>query len=242
MMEAITEYTELFGFGEPTGIGLNESRGRVESREQHPDYRLGHALNAAIGQGRTLVTVLQLAMAYAAIANRGTLYQPQVVRRVETADGDVVREFDPVVRRRLDISDEHWDLVIDALIGVVSDPDGTAHEQALLDLEVGGKTGTAEVPPSSPPSGQIPRRLSRWFFNRDHGWFAGFAPARDPQIAVAVLIEHGGTGGRSAAPVALRILRDYFQEVAPLESTVVGVSDDAGPDGAGREINEGEEE
>jgi penicillin-binding protein 2 len=230
MHPAITEYANLFGLGERTGLGMGEASGQIDSVERHGDeYRTGHSLNAAIGQGLTTVTVLQLAMAYAAIANRGTLYQPQIVRRVESAEGGVVREIDPVVRRRLNISPEHFAIVTEALIGVVHHPNGTAHEQALEDLEVGGKTGTAEVPHTAPPA-QIPSRLSRWFFNRDHGWFAGFAPAENPEIAIAVLIEHGGTGGRSAAPVAMRIFRDYYHEIAPLQNEGTQPADDVEED------------
>lgn len=222
MMENIAEYAHNFGFGEPTRLGMGEARGRVDSRDQHREYRLGHALNAAIGQGRTLVTVLQLTMAYAAIANGGRLYRPQLVRRIESADGTVIRDFPPEIRRRLNVSPEHLALITSALIGVVHNPNGTAYTPDMGGLEVAGKTGTAEVPHARPPSGHPPGRLGRWFFNRDHGWFAGFAPARDPQIAVAVLIEHGGSGGRSAAPVALRIFRDYFQEIAPLQNNPGG--------------------
>ncbi len=232
MMENIAHYARDFGFGEPTDLGLGDARGRVDTRDQHREYRLGHALIAAIGQGRTLVTVLQLAMAYAAVANRGSLYRPQIIRRVESADGTVVRDFPPEVRHRLEISAEHLAIITSALVGVVHDPSGTAYAPEMHGFDVAGKTGTAEVPHTRPPSGQTPRRLGRWFFNRDHGWFAGFAPASDPQIAVAVLIEHGGTGGRSAAPVALRIFRDYFQEVAPVQPVAIegDVQEQAGPE------------
>ena len=74
---------------------MGDRPGRVDSRDQHPEYRLGHALNAAIGQGTTMVTVLQMALAYAAIANRGTLYYPQILHRVESAEGGLVREIPP---------------------------------------------------------------------------------------------------------------------------------------------------
>lgn len=218
MMDAITHYAHHFGFGEPTNLHLGDRSGRVDSRDQHAEFRLGHALIAGIGQGRTLVTVLQMALAYAAVANRGTLYAPQILLRVESAEGEVIRNFPPRINHQLDISPEHLAIVTEALMGVVSNPLGTAHEQQLEDLEVAGKTGTAEVPHTRPTASTTNRRLDRWFFNRDHGWFAGFAPARDPQIAIAVIIEHGGSGGRSAAPVAMRIFSHYFREIAPLHS------------------------
>ena len=214
MMDSIARYARTFGFGQPTGIGMSEASGRVDTREQHEEYRLGHALNAAIGQGRTLVTVLQLAMAYAAVANGGTLYEPQVVRRVESADGSVVHEYSPRILQQLGFAPENLQVIVEAMIGVVHSPLGTAHVVDVGGLEIAGKTGTAEVPRRRATTTPVPSRLGSWFFNRDHAWFAGFAPARDPEIAVAVLIEHGGTGGRSAAPVAMRIFRDYFETAA----------------------------
>ncbi len=217
MMNTITHHANLFGFGRITGMGMGETSGGVDSRENHPEFRLGHALNAAIGQGQTVVTVLQLAMAYGAIANRGTLYEPRVVRRIEGTDGSVVEDIKPRVNRRLNIVPEHLDVLIEAMIGVVASEGGTAHEHEIEGIDVAGKTGTAEVPRNPPPSGVNARGPRRWFFNRAHGWFAGFAPAHRPEIAIAVLIEHGGAGGRSAAPVAMRIFRDYFQEIAPLQ-------------------------
>jgi len=230
MMDQIAHHAGIFGFGRLSGVGLGEVRGRIDSRDQHTEFRLGHALNSAIGQGRTQVTVLQLAMAYAAIANGGTLYQAQLTRRIESVDGEVVHEYSPRIQRELSVSDSHLEFLTEALIGVVADRTGTAHEQALEGLDVAGKTGTAEVPRRRTPTVTGDERLGAWFFNRDHGWFAGFAPAEDPQIALAILIEHGGTGGRSAAPVAMRIFRDYFDGIAPGQDSAAedeGDADDA---------------
>jgi penicillin-binding protein 2 len=206
-----------FGFGVKTGIGINpEARGRMPTRAWYArrykgdGFRGGFTLLAAIGQGATAVTVMQLALAYAALANDGTLYQPQVVRSIETSSGTTVQEFPPRVRRVLDTNPAQLALIKQALRGVVADPKGTAYaSEALQGIEVAGKTGTAQVAHVTPRSVD-PKR--EWYFNRDHAWFAGYAPAKAPEIAIVVLVEHGGGGGKNAAPVALRVV-DAWQKL-----------------------------
>jgi penicillin-binding protein 2 len=201
-----------FGFGVATGIGVNpEARGRMPTRGWYTRrykeaFRGGFTVLSAIGQGATTVTVLQLALAYAALANGGTVYQPQVVRSIETSDGTVVQEFPPRVRRIADVTAEHLSLVKTALRGVVDHKDGTAYAERIEGVDVAGKTGTAQVSHVT-PRGIDPDRV--WYFNRDHAWFAGYAPAASPEIAIVVLIEHGGGGGKNAVPVAMRVIRDW---------------------------------
>lgn len=103
------------------------------------------ALNTAIGQGDANVTPLQLAVVYAAIGNGGHVYQPQVVERVETPEGQVVQRFDPILVRDVPMTDEQHTLIVDALTAVVSEPGGTAFRSRLADVVVAGKTGTAQV-------------------------------------------------------------------------------------------------
>ena len=120
-----------------------------------------------------------------------------------------IEEFEPRMRRRVTVSREHLAYVIDGLYGVVNDPAGTAYDVRIDDgVPVAGKTGTAQVQRRTPRAGEDPRRS--WFHNRDHAWFAGFAPAGDPEVVVVVIIEHGGGGGKNAAPVALQILQEYL--------------------------------
>jgi len=201
-----------FGFGVTTGIGVNpEARGRMPTRGWYTRrykeaFRGGFTVLSAIGQGATTVTVLQLALAYAALANGGTVYQPQVVRSIETSDGTVVQEFPPRVRRLVDVKPEHLGMVKTALRGVVDDRHGTAYAERIEGVDVAGKTGTAQVSHVT-PRGVDPDRV--WYFNRDHAWFAGYAPAASPEIAIVVLIEHGGGGGKNAVPVAMRVIRDW---------------------------------
>ncbi len=213
-LDRINRYAQFFGLGQRSGIGINtEANGFLASREwyeqQHERFRVGFTLNTAIGQGNTRVTLLQLAMVYAAIANGGTLYVPQLVESVQEPDGTIVEEFEPRVRRRVQISPEHLTYVIDGLYGVVNDPNGTAYD-ARIDggVPIAGKTGTAQVQRRSRRPGEEQRR--QWYFNRDHAWFAGFAPAGAPEVALVVLVEHGGGGGRYAAPIASQILQDYL--------------------------------
>src|SRR5690606_18194308 len=114
-------------------------------------------LNTAIGQGSTRVTLLQLALSYAAIANGGTLYAPQLVERVTEPDGRVIEEFAPRVRRRLDVDRDDLTYVIDGLYGVVNDPNGTAFEARVEGgVPVAGKTGTAQVARYNPRPGEDP--------------------------------------------------------------------------------------
>ena len=201
-----------FGFGVKTGIGVNpEARGRMPTRGWYTRrykeaFRGGFTVLSAIGQGATTVTVLQLALAYAALANGGTVYQPQVVRSIETSDGTVVQDFPPRVRRMVDLEQSHLTLVKSAMQGVVLDKHGTGYGGRIPGVDLAGKTGTAQVSHVTPRSVDPNRE---WYFNRDHAWFAGYSPALSPEIAIVVLIEHGGGGGKNAVPVAMRVVRDW---------------------------------
>jgi penicillin-binding protein 2 len=201
-----------YGFGVKTGIGINpEARGRMPTRSWYTRrykeaFRGGFTLLSAIGQGATTVTVLQLALAYAALANGGTLYQPQVVRSIETSDGTVVQDFPPRVRRLIEPDQEQLGWVKSALEGVVTEKLGTAYKERSPGVDMAGKTGTAQVSHVT-PRGVDPGKV--WYFNRDHAWFSGYAPSRSPEIAIVVLVEHGGGGGKNAVPIAMRVVRDW---------------------------------
>jgi penicillin-binding protein 2 len=174
-------------------------------------WRVGDALNASIGQGDTAASVLQVATAYAAIANGGTLYQPQVARALINADGSPAREFAPVVTGTLDVPAEDLAFLRRALRGVIDD--GTARKPfegfPLDQVPVAGKTGTGEV-----------------FGRQATSWFASFAPADDPRYAVVIMVSQGGTGaGTSGASVkgiyeALFGVRDG--QADPARSVLIG--------------------
>jgi penicillin-binding protein 2 len=166
------------------------------------------ALNAAIGQGDVNVTPLQLALMYSAVANGGALYQPQVVRRVESPEGGLVEAFGPKLVRTVEMTEDQRHVLVDALKAVVNEPGGTAFYSRLGDVTVAGKTGTAQVA----RLGQVRLKAEQMgYWERDHAWFAAFAPADDPEVTVVVLNEHSGFGAASAAPTAAAILKKYFE-------------------------------
>ena len=215
-MDRIAKIGLEFGFGQKTGLGTNpEAAGRMPTRawyaQHYRQFRQGFTLNAAIGQGATTVSVLQLALAYAALANGGTLYEPQIVRAVETADGTIVQDFSPRVRRRVAARSEDMTLIKRALWEVVNSDRGTAYRERLPGIDVAGKTGTAQVSHRTVRAGEDTKI---WYFNRDHAWFTGYAPAAAPEISLAVLIEHGGAGGKYAAPVVFQVARAFEQQKA----------------------------
>ena len=217
-LERINRYAKAFGFAARTGIGVNsEAKGFLATREWYAEhygqFRIGYTLNTAIGQGNTRVTVLQLALAYAAIANGGSLYVPQVVQNIRSPDGSLSETFQPRMKREVGVAPGHLDLMRRALIDVVQDESGTAYRARNKEgVRVAGKTGTAQVVSRKGRSGES---SSAWYIDRSHGWFAGFAPAEDPQVAFAVLVEHGGSGGASAAPIATAVMQRYLTEIEP---------------------------
>lgn len=217
-MDRIAQMAFEFGLGHRSGIGINmETPGFIPTRawyaQNYPgQWRIGHTLNTAIGQGNVRVTVLQLAMAYAALANGGTLFVPKLVERVESPDGTVVQRFPPTVRRQVAVDPRQLDMIRRALTDVVADRFGTAHGAQVSEVDVAGKTGTAQVSRIIRDPND-PRRS--WSSARDHAWFAGFAPAQAPEIAIVVLVEHGGSGGHEAAPVVTQVARDYFTRIRP---------------------------
>lgn len=218
MLDRLAKYGTELGLGAPTGVGFNGEEGGFlpteewyrEQKRRNPKaegFQVGQALNAVIGQGSTRVTLLQMATMYAAIANGGKLWLPQIVERVESSEGQVLEEFAPRVRRELGISADNLAIVRQALVGVVNESKGTAFKVRSKEIEVAGKTGTAQVHGRRTDSGG--------WESGDNAWFVGFAPAGRPRIAFAVLVEHGGHGGEVAAPVAMEIVDKYFETVAP---------------------------
>ncbi|MDB4982396.1 MAG: Cell division protein FtsI [Myxococcales bacterium] len=223
MMDRLAKYGADLGLGAPSGLGLNGEEGGFlpteewyrEQKRKNPKaegFQVGEALNAVIGQGSTRVTLLQMATMYAAIANGGKLWLPQIVDHVEAPDGEVVEEFPPRVRRELSVSQESLTFVRDALVGVVNEAKGTAFKVRSKEIEIAGKTGTAQV--------RGRRDATGGYESATHAWFVGFAPAARPRIALAVLVEHGGHGGEVAAPLAVEIVNNYFETVAPDQKPV----------------------
>ncbi len=213
-VDRLAFFARGFGLGRSTDLALaQEKPGLVptswwKERRMGEPWQRGETVSIAIGQGFNLTTPLQLAVGYAAIANGGNLIRPRLLLRVETRDGAVVDGPLPEVRGRVPVDPEHLTVVRDALRGVVNEPGGTGGRSRLPDVTVAGKTGTAQVVrlkhTEHLDEDEIPIRY------RDHAWFVAFAPFEEPEIVVAVLVEHGGHGGSAAAPIARRVLETHF--------------------------------
>ena len=215
-VDKIATYARAFGFGEPTGIELPGEKGGLiptkewKQRRFGEPWQMGETISISIGQGFNLVTPLQLATAYAALANGGTLFRPQIIKEIETTDGRVVKTFYPEVVRKIPLSAKHIEILNYGLWGAVNEPGGTGYAARRKEADVCGKTGTAQVVGLPPAEAKKRRPMQRRF--RDHAWFVAFAPYRNPEIVVAVFVEHAGHGGAAAAPVAKKVIDAFFLE------------------------------
>lgn len=215
-LDRIADVARQFGFGTPTNLGLNgDAGGRIPTKawyEQRSRYKIGYATNAATGQGDVEVSVLQMAMAYTALANSGTLYVPQVVDRVEASDGRPIVGYAPKVSREVRIPPDALDVWKRGMWKATNEKGGSAFDHGYVSIvPVMGKTGTAEIRTKARSKEEDKRDVAGYSPARSHAWFAGWAPAEDPEIVIVVLIEHGGSGGRVAWPVAKQILEGYFK-------------------------------
>ncbi|MCA9771858.1 MAG: penicillin-binding protein 2, partial [Myxococcales bacterium] len=218
-VNAIADVARSLGLGQATGIDLlGERSGLIPTREwkrghlNEPWYD-GETLPVSIGQGFVLTTPLQLALMTSAVANGGTVYSPHIVREVVDASGETIRRIVPKVVGRLEASPGDLRLVQDALKGVVNEVGGTGARARLPGIVVAGKTGTSQVISNRPrdESDRVrPEKEEIPLNERDHAWFVAYAPVENPEIAVAVLVEHGGGGGSVAAPIAQKILARHF--------------------------------
>ena len=218
-IDAIDSSLRIFGFGDRTGIDIDgENRGVVPSREwkrnnfsrrEDQTWFPGETVIAGIGQGYTTATPLQLAHATAILAAGARLKPRMVVAMQAAVSGDIV-EVDPVRLATLpEIDPRHWQRIRDAMIGVAEDPRGTARAAMLrTPYRVAGKTGTAQVISLAPDEEYDAEALEERL--RDHGLFIAFAPAENPTIAVAVVVENGGAGSGLPAQAARKILDVYL--------------------------------
>jgi penicillin-binding protein 2 len=217
-IDRLADVAREYGFGAPTNLGLNgDGAGRIPTKawyEARGRYMVGNATNAATGQGDVEVTVMQMAMAYAALANGGTLWVPQVVDRVEAADGSLITAFKPQPARKITTPPAVLDVWTRGMWKVVNELGGSAFEYARSDVvEIAGKTGTAEVKKHRKKDKQKEREVVGWNPAASHAWFAGWAPASDPEVVIVVLVEHGGSGGKVAGPIAKQILEGYWTRI-----------------------------
>ena len=207
-IDRLAEMCRRFGLGDVMGIGLQgEKKGLIPTTEWKlkrfgKRWIPGDTPPAAIGQGYVLMTPIQLVSMVATVANEGTVYRPHLVKQIVDADGRVLKEFVPVVTGRVGATAANFRKVKQGLYAVVNDAAGTGAAARLGDIKVAGKTGTSQVV----KLGEDRKKHLAYEF-QDHALFTAFAPYDKPEIAVAVVVEHGGGGGTAAAPIAGQILR-----------------------------------
>jgi penicillin-binding protein 2 len=205
----IQDWAHKYGLGEKPNIDIPNAsagliptpawRNRVYRSHKNPyidrPWNQGDNVNLAVGQGDVMVTPLQLARAYAALANGGTLVRPHLGGRIVGVNGKTVERIKPPPKRHLRISDETRSVILGGMEQAAMEPGGTSYPvMGGFPFPVAGKTGTAERGPGQ----------------EDQSWYGVIAPYNNPQIVVTATVEHGGFGVESAAPIARAILEDYF--------------------------------
>ena len=209
-------FLDLFGFGHQTGVDIpGESKGLSPSREWKRSQRNqawypGETLISGIGQGFNQMTPIQLAHATATLGMMGTVYTPQLVRATKTDNDEGMQLLGVQQADSLPIQkSSHWQSVIESMVEVVHGKRGTArHIGTDLPFQFAGKTGTAQVFGIAQDAKYDAELLAKKL--HDHALFVAFAPAVDPEIAIAVVVENGGSGSATAAPIARKLIDVYF--------------------------------
>ena len=202
-VDTLAQYAFGFGLGRPTGIELEgEVSGLVPTSGWKLDVKKeawykGETLNTVIGQGYLSATPIQMARLMAAVVNGGRLYESYLLMRPESK---------AITESVVHVSPGNIGFIRKALLDVVKDDGGTGRLAQSDLVAIGGKTGTTQVIGGVARGDEIPEKY------KDHAWFIGFAPGYDPQIAVAIIIEHGGHGSTGAAPIAKRIIEAYYKD------------------------------
>lgn len=214
-VDKIAAAAQAFRLGQPLGVELlNERSGLIPTSEWKQKrfgkrWYHGETLPVAIGQGAVLLTPIQLASMTATIANEGTIYRPHLVKRIVDADGKTLKETKTEIIGTASFSKESFRIVKQGMYAVVNESGGTGAMARQYDVKVAGKTGTSQVVKLRDS------KLGTPYQYRDHALFVAFAPYDNPEIAVAVVVEHGEHGGAAAAPIAGRMLRAYFDGKKP---------------------------
>ena len=215
-IDRMSDYLAQFGFGQRTGLDIGgEASGLLPTREwkrrvKREPWFPGETLITGIGQGFNLVTPLQLANATATLASRGRHMQPQVVSAVEDPADGSRQSVAPVLLNQVPVHDPgNWWRIDRAMIRVVHEPTGTARSiNHGLQYRMAGKTGTAQVFGIAQDAEYVEEEIAKLL--RDHALFIAYAPAEEPTIAVAVIVENGGSGGLRAGPVARRVIDRFL--------------------------------
>ena len=205
---------DWFGIGARTGVEVPESKGLMPTEgwyhERKRGFQPGFTLNTSVGQGDMRATPLAIARAYGALVNGGRLLKPQVVLALEEGNTDHEIAKTPQVIRRLDLDETHVELIRRGLHAAVNTEEGTAWDVRIGELPFAGKTGTAQAPEVRKGADED---VAAWL-KQDHAWFVAYAPSKRPQVVVIALVEHGGFGGKVAAPVVRKVLEAYYAEHA----------------------------
>ena len=220
-VDAINQFATAVGLGHLTGIDLpGEETGVIPSSEWKQKtlgekWYEGETLSVAIGQGYDSVTPLQMAVAISTIANGGKVYRPQIVHKVVDPITGEVENHSPALERTLQVDPKVFETVRTMATEVVNSKDGTGKRAALPGINVAGKTGTAQVKALG-VKGKDER------FN-DHAWFVSMAPAENPMIVVVTIVENGGHGGVTAAPISRDVMEVFFRKKGMLPPPAVEV-------------------
>ena len=228
-IDQIHDSLSYFQFGNKTGIDLpGELGGILPSREwkkinkDEPWYR-GETLITGIGQGFMTASPIQLALATGAIANKGNLQTPRVLMHSQSKNGESYLESIPK-SKQIPIKDiNNWELIIEAMKQTIYGKLGTAKRlNNKLNYTLAGKTGTAQVFGLDPEEEYIAENIDEKL--RDHALFTAFAPINNPQVAIAVIVENAGSGSSKAAPLARKLLDEYFS-INPIETKKINEVD-----------------
>jgi penicillin-binding protein 2 len=196
----IKNWLKAFNWGSKTGIDLpKEGEGILPNLED--EWRIGDTYHFSIGQGPFSATPIQVAAAYASIANNGNIYRPQVVKEVVDKDKKVIKTMEPVVLKEIPVTKENLQVIREGMRQGVTSPDGSSYVLSSLPVSVAAKTGTA----------QTGRKTSD---NKDYldSWIGAFAPYDDPQIVLVAVVEGVKEGQVAALPIAKSVLEWYFSQ------------------------------
>lgn len=219
-IDVLAKYAKAFGFGVKTGINLTrEIPGLMPTKEWKKKqtgevWQQGETLSCVIGQSFVLSTPLQLALAYSAIANGGTLFKPKLIKEVFDNDGKIISTGKIVEHSKITIKKKNMALIKEALYEVVNKRKGTAWWHRGRGLNMAGKTGTSQVIRAR--SDDVYNKCEELEYKyRHHGLFVSYAPADNPKIAIGVVVEHGCHGSSAAAPVAKAVTTAYMKKYLP---------------------------
>ena len=217
-INTIHKYSSYFGLGALTGIDLpSEKKGIVPSEDWKLKYLgerwyPGETLSVSIGQGYLSVTPIQMAIAMSALVNGGKVYRPLIVKKAVNREKNIVEEYTPELIRQVPVDPKILAMVQQYAVSVVHDQRGTGHKAQIQGIQIGGKTGTAQVVTLGK------EHLGKEF--QDHAWFISFGPYPEARIAIAIIVENGGHGGATAAPISKKIMEVYFKKLGILPESL----------------------